>query len=279
MQRQRPMPAGTDEVIEFFDLTRSFLAPCSPACAAVSKAGNPCRNTSVVRLVAGPRCIVHLPRHVKGIVAEQKIKLENLEAAKNDRWSESVEERILFYYSKAEPYRRVPPPEAIAHALLNHLQGGRCFMCLCMGRGGADWGLVEDHCHETGMVRALLCRSCNSLEGKAARRPWHVYREYAPANGWYYRYEGMKAEWQPGDPDPLPNRMKMNIDLLAFASSPVSYVQVYAKAIVDMPATSIPETCRRRFDSGRPVLLPGERYARRNEMLRAQGWPIVRDDP
>ena len=36
---------------------------------------------------------------------------------------------------------------------------GCCAIC---GRGGE---LVTDHCHQTGLVRGLLCRSCNTREG------------------------------------------------------------------------------------------------------------------
>jgi len=40
-------------------------------------------------------------------------------------------------------------------------QGGMCPLC---GRGWQD--AVLDHCHTTGKVRNVLCRLCNSLEGK-----------------------------------------------------------------------------------------------------------------
>src|SRR5690349_19862256 len=40
--------------------------------------------------------------------------------------------------------------------------GGRCAMCGATGRH-----LVRDHCHRTGQVRGLLCRSCNTLEGRS----------------------------------------------------------------------------------------------------------------
>lgn len=43
-------------------------------------------------------------------------------------------------------------------------QGGKC--PLCEQRFGARGGPVVDHCHTTGAVRAILCRTCNGGEGK-----------------------------------------------------------------------------------------------------------------
>jgi len=47
-------------------------------------------------------------------------------------------------------------------------QQGRCKIC-----GGANkngWALHVDHCHETGVVRALLCFQCNTAVGWAEQR-------------------------------------------------------------------------------------------------------------
>ena len=43
-------------------------------------------------------------------------------------------------------------------------QGGVCAICKTLPE---DYGLVIDHNHETGAVRALLCRQCNILLGMA----------------------------------------------------------------------------------------------------------------
>lgn len=50
-------------------------------------------------------------------------------------------------------------PEARASAFLVHWQDGRCAIC------GHRRELVEDHDHDTGMVRGYLCRGCNTQEG------------------------------------------------------------------------------------------------------------------
>lgn len=46
-------------------------------------------------------------------------------------------------------------------------QGGRCPLCGADLTGVARGGAVLDHDHSTGIVRAVLCRVCNSGEGKA----------------------------------------------------------------------------------------------------------------
>ena len=51
----------------------------------------------------------------------------------------------------------LPPAEGEGMA---HWQDGRCGLCGFRDR------LVEDHDHETGMVRGLLCRSCNTTDGR-----------------------------------------------------------------------------------------------------------------
>jgi hypothetical protein len=42
-------------------------------------------------------------------------------------------------------------------------QGGVCFAC---GRKSVGKRLATDHSHDTGLLRGLLCNSCNSLLGK-----------------------------------------------------------------------------------------------------------------
>lgn len=55
------------------------------------------------------------------------------------------------------------PPEM--RAVLVALQRGACATCGASGRK-----LVVDHDHVTGLVRGLLCRSCNSTEGASVSR-------------------------------------------------------------------------------------------------------------
>lgn len=269
----------TTQILEFFVRESDFSRKTPPKCTAIWSTGRPCQNYAVVRLDVGSRCAQHCSKDVRSVVAARKAQAEAQERASFNAWADQVEKRIRSFYEKAQPYRRVPPPESIAAGLLRDIQDERCFMCLCMGSmPERTVHLVEDHSHETGMVRALLCQSCNSLEGRSNQRIWDVYRKYAPANGWYYRYHGWNAQWHPGDPDPLPNRMRMEIDWHELLKDPRFYVHTYKKLITSLPDTFIPLTCDRRFESGKPLLLPGERYARPDELKGYGDWPIVSDN-
>ena len=200
-------------------------------------------------------------------------------------WADQTEFRIRKAYERMAPFRRVPPPESVVYSLLLRVQNNTCFMCGCMGFGlRRNNGLIEDHDHETGMVRALLCRSCNIIEGKAGRRPWPTYRRWAPANGLYCRYFGRGEQWHGGDPDPLPDRTKLpaHAELSELILDSDAHLMMYLDVVGELSDTPIPTSCQRRFDlySGRPLLLSGERYATQEEMASDGwgGWPI-RSDP
>jgi hypothetical protein len=42
------------------------------------------------------------------------------------------------------------------------LQGGKCAICASENPGGKRERFCIDHCHDTGVIRGLLCVSCNS---------------------------------------------------------------------------------------------------------------------
>jgi hypothetical protein len=59
---------------------------------------------------------------------------------------------------------------------LRRWQAGACAMC--SARRGR---LLVDHCHQTGLVRGLLCTSCNTAEGMHSAPAFVAYRERPPA--------------------------------------------------------------------------------------------------
>lgn len=59
--------------------------------------------------------------------------------------------------------------------LMAKWQAGRCAIC------GHVAVLVNDHDHQTSLVRGLLCRSCNTLEGMGHQGVFAKYRAFSPA--------------------------------------------------------------------------------------------------
>jgi hypothetical protein len=95
-------------------------------------------------------------------------RLENLRKRNaNPEAKSRASERARKYYSTPEVKARAAAlqrqrdygltPEQYTIMLDSH--GGVC--AICKKSGGAK-GLVVDHCHETGVVRGLLCVKCNT---------------------------------------------------------------------------------------------------------------------
>ena len=50
-----------------------------------------------------------------------------------------------------------------------HNQDNRCLICKADDPGNKGWCI--DHCHDTGLVRALLCNACNMALGQVRENP------------------------------------------------------------------------------------------------------------
>lgn len=68
------------------------------------------------------------------------------------------------------------PPHLSAIDALRRWQAGACAMCSATGSR-----LLVDHCHQSGLVRGLLCTSCNTAEGLQSAPAFVAYRERPPA--------------------------------------------------------------------------------------------------
>ncbi|MBT3077671.1 MULTISPECIES: endonuclease domain-containing protein [Streptomyces] len=75
---------------------------------------------------------------------------------------------------------KVPPGEVPQHLsatqALRRWQAGACAMC-----SARPERLLVDHCHQSGLVRGLLCTSCNTAEGLQDAPPFVAYRSRPPA--------------------------------------------------------------------------------------------------
>lgn len=98
--------------------------------------------------------------------ARQKLANATPLARKRDRERNALPERKRAAYARHIRLRYSLTPDDLARIL--ERQRNACAVC---GRAfGAGDGEAKsrhvDHCHATGVVRGLLCATCNSLEGK-----------------------------------------------------------------------------------------------------------------
>lgn len=150
----------------------------SVLCTATTRSGRPCKAPSSrwPRGVDGnPQlCGRHLPLHLReirdaGFDEAERRHHERLAARDPACWSWDA---------------AVPENCEDGRSAFRAWHAGRCAVC-----GYRDVGLVEDHDHETGLIRGLLCRSCNGREPHDDGL-FRKYREQTPAQilGIHLRY-------------------------------------------------------------------------------------------
>ena len=77
--------------------------------------------------------------------------------------TEYHKQELCYPYTSTPAFKFWDPP--VDESLPGHIdpmlawQDGRCGLCGFRDR------LVKDHCHDTGLVRGMLCGSCNTTDG------------------------------------------------------------------------------------------------------------------
>jgi Recombination endonuclease VII len=158
-------------------------APPPPRCTRLTATGRACCARAIQLSVASPWII------------DLQVCGQHLTAAERDRRGHDN----ALYETAQDQHADRPPacwswplPDVIEHdhpaQALETWQDGRCAACGQRGRY-----LVEDHDHETGMVRGLLDQACNGREGRWSSDGPHLFAYYRrrPATavlGVAYRY-------------------------------------------------------------------------------------------
>lgn len=78
---------------------------------------------------------------------------------------------------------------------LRMAQGSRCAICGTDKPGGRGKQLHVDHCHETGLIRGLLCNKCNSAIGYFADSPKRLRRAAAYLESWRGKTSSDGGRW------------------------------------------------------------------------------------
>lgn len=107
-------------------------------------------------------------------------------------------------------------------------QAGRCAIC-----GYAERTMVQDHDHETALIRGWLCRSCNVTEGRGDGGRFVRYRLINPATifGVEERYVDLFGQEAVPNPWPTPEEF--------VASLPESVWTVTLEDLDDRPISAL----------------------------------------
>lgn len=141
---------------------------------------------------AAPACVAHLTQEERAewlaVFSRSEKSVRDAAAARPAAcWDWPVEPWHRRRARLAAQCEYLEQCERLARSLLADWQEERCAVC-----GGRRVRLVLDHDHATGLVRGLLCASCNICEGSAALgSALGRYRSRNPASilGLRIRYE------------------------------------------------------------------------------------------
>lgn len=146
----------------------------SATCTRPTKSGRPCGNVARGRTPAPESCWGHLTEAEQ---AEDRAPLRPLLprlGAEPACWSWPVTDDIREFLALAELAQQPVVRATLRVLALTELTQGRCGLC------GAPGANVEDHDHDTGLIRGDLCRSCNIKEGMNRGRVFQLYRKRNP---------------------------------------------------------------------------------------------------
>lgn len=159
----------------------------SVLCVETTTSGRPCK-AQASRWPRGvdsdPQlCGRHLPAHLREI---RDAGFAELERRHDERLA--ARDPACWSWDPRRPKGRTDDRSAF-----REWHAGRCAVC-----GYSAPRLVDDHDHETGLVRGLLCRSCNGQEPHDDGL-FRKYREKPPAQilGIHLRYFDRRHGWAP----------------------------------------------------------------------------------
>lgn len=183
-------------------------------CTATAKSGRPCQALAIrwpYGVDGNPLlCAKHAPVHVREMrdslfADEERRRVEQMDARDPECWSWEPAPnwgQIADYYGGPTDglrQRFEMGEEQARHIVFAAWHDTRCAVCgLRKGR------LVNDHDHDTGLIRGLLCPSCNGCEPHDDGL-FRKYREQPPAQilGIHLRYWDPFCGWaQPRDTAP-----------------------------------------------------------------------------
>lgn len=168
-----------DPFAAFFVSTSSASTSADPRCGRpnITKPGR-CER---FKLAGGPACKAHMTdrEQVEFACAEQKRQeraareLAELRRAQAAGLQPIATPKILNLAGPPACHRWSPPRE---DETWWEWHGNHCAVC-----GTDGQRLVTDHCHRSGLIRGLLCVSCNTQEGVSPAPAFQGYRRRPPA--------------------------------------------------------------------------------------------------